>query len=111
METTAIACERDLMLRIAELKALKSQQEAIICEQFKELKNSLNIGTILKESVAHIAADSDTRKNLLKIATTTGTNYVIEKVLGSNNSIKRFIGSMLAEKVSNTFIGKLISKI
>lgn len=111
METAAIECERDLMSRIAELKALKSRQEQIISEQFKDLKNSLNIGTILKESVAHIAADSDTRKNLLKIATTTGTNYVIEKVLGSNNSIKRFIGSMLAEKVSNTFIGKLISKI
>lgn len=110
METLVISCEKDLMYRIAELKALKSQQEAIISEQFKDLKNSLNIGTILKESVAHIAADSETRKDLVKIAATTGTNYLIEKVIGSNNSIKRFLGSMLAEKVSNTFIGKMISK-
>ncbi|MEO5777464.1 MAG: hypothetical protein ABIQ27_11195 [Flavobacterium sp.] len=111
METTAIACEKDLMDRIAELKILKSQQESIISEQFKDLKDSLNIGTILKESVAHIAADSETRNDLVKIAATTGTKYVIEKVLGSNNSIKRFLGSMLAEKVSNTFIGKMISKL
>lgn len=110
METTAIACEKDLMTRIGELKYLKFQQEVIISEQFRDLKDSLNVGTILKESVAHIAADKETRKDLIKIAATTGTSFLIEKVLGSNNSIKRFLGSMLAEKVSNTFIGKLISK-
>ena len=111
MEATTISCEQDLMSRIAELKALKAQQEAIISEQFKDLKDSLNIGTIIKESVSHIAADKDTRKDLLKIGTTMGTNFIIEKVLGSNNSIKGFLGSMLAEKVSNSFIGKMISKI
>ena len=111
MEATAILCERDLMARIAELKALKAEQEAIISEQFKDLKDSLNIGTILKESVAHIAADKDTRKDLLKIGTTMGTNFIIEKVMGSNSSMKGFLGSVLAEKVSNSFIGKLISKI
>ena len=110
METKAISCERDLMQRIAELKALKARQEEIISEQFKDLKESLNIGTVLKESVAHIAADSDTRKDLVKIGVTTGANFLIEKVMGSNNSIRRYLGSMLAEKVSNTFIGRLISK-
>ena len=110
METKAIICERDLMDRIAELRVLKAQQEEIISEQFKDLKESLNIGTVLKESVAHIAADRETRKDLVKIAATTGTNFLIEKVMGSNNSIQRFLGSMLAEKVSNTFIGRLISK-
>ena len=111
MEATAIACERDLMTRIGELKALKAQQEAIISEQFKDLKGSLNVGTIIKESVAHIASDKDTRKDLLKIGTTMGTNFLIEKVMGSNNSIKGYLGSLLAEKVSNSFIGKMISKI
>lgn len=110
METTAITCEKQLMDRIAELKLLKARQEEIISEQLKDLKDSLNIGTVLKESVAHIAADKETRKNLVTIAATTGTSFLIEKIIGSNSSIKRFLGSMLAEKVSNTFIGKLISK-
>ena len=110
MEATVISCEQDLMSRIAQLRALKKQQEETISEQFKDLKDSLNIGTIIKESVAHIAADKDTRKDLLKIGTTMGTNFIIEKVLGSNNSIKRYLGSLLAEKVSNTFIGNMISK-
>ena len=110
MEATVISCEQDLMSRIAQLRALKKQQEATIGEQFKDLKDSLNIGTIIKESVAHIAADKDTRKDLLKIGTTMGTNFIIEKVLGSNNSIKRYLGSLLAEKVSNSFIGNFISK-
>jgi len=110
MEAT-ISCERDLMNRIAELRELKVQQEAVISEQFRDLKDSLNIGTIIKESVAHIAADKDTRKDLLKIGTSMGANFLIEKLMGSNNSIKGFLGSMLAEKVSNSFIGKMISKI
>lgn len=111
MEAIAISCEQDLMKRISELRTLKVQQEAVIAEQFKDLKDSLNIGTIIKESVAHIAADKETRKDLVKIATTTGANFLIEKVMGSNNSIARFLGSMVAEKVSNTFIGNLISKL
>jgi hypothetical protein len=111
MEATAISCDQDLMDRIAELKAIKAEQEAKISEQFREIKDSLNVGTIVKESVAHIAADKDTRKDLLKIGTTLGTNFLIEKIMGSNNSVKGFLGSLLAEKVSNTFLGKLISKI
>ena len=111
MEATAISCDRDLMTRIAELKAIKAGQETKISEQFKDIKDSLTIGTIVKESVAHIAADKDTRKDLLKIGTTLGTNFLIEKIMGSNNSVKGYLGSLLAEKVSNTFLGKLISKI
>ena len=111
MEATVISCDQDLMDRIAELKAIKAEQEARISAQFQDLKDSLNIGTIIKESVSHIAADKETRKDLLKIGTSLGANFIIEKVMGSNNSIKGFLGSMLAEKVSNSFIGKMISKI
>lgn len=106
-----ISCDQDLMNRIAELKARKTEQEAQIKDQFNDLKNSLNIGNIIKESVAHIAEDKGTQKGLLQIGATMGSNFLIEKVLGSNNSIKGFLGSMIAEKVSNTFLGKLISKI
>jgi hypothetical protein len=111
MEATAISCDQDLMDRIAELKAIKAEQEATIKEQFQDIKDSLSIGTIVKESVAHIAADKDSRKDLLKIGTTLGSNFLIEKVMGSNKSVKGYLGSLLAEKVSNTFLGKLISKI
>lgn len=111
METMTKSCHANLLSRIEELKLLKAEQELTIKNQFNDLKSSLNIGTLLKESVNHIATDSDTRKDLMRIAATTGTNYLIEKVLGSNNSIKRYLGSLVAEKVSNTFIGNLISKI
>ena len=108
---TMIVSHRNLLDRIKELKIVKAEQEKKISEQFKDLKDSLNIGTVLKESVAHIAADKNTQKDLIKIATTTGTNFIIEKLMGSNNSIKRYLGSLLAEKVSNSFIGNLISKL
>lgn len=111
MEATTISCQADLLNRIQQLKEKKAEQEASITRQFKDLKNSLTIGTIIKEAVSHIASDKDTRKDLVKIAAATGTNFIIEKVLGSNNSIKAFLASLLAEKVSNSFIGNLISKI
>lgn len=111
MEATRISCDDDLMRRIGELKVLKAEQEARIGEQFNDLKNSLTVGSIIKDSVAHIASDKDTRKDLLKIGTSLGTNFLIEKIMGSNSSIKGYLGSLLAEKVSNTFIGKMISKI
>ena len=111
MDASTISCHGDLLKRIDELKAVKAEQEEIISIQFKDLKSSLNIGTIVKESVAQIANDKDTRKDLMKIVASNGANFIIEKFLGSNNSIKRYLGSILAEKVSNTFIGNLIAKI
>jgi hypothetical protein len=110
METTARPCRATLLSRMDELRILKAEQEATIKLQFRDIKNSLNIGTILKESISHIAEDKDTQKDIVKIAATTGTNFLIEKILGSNNSIKGYLGSLVAEKVSNSFIGKLISK-
>lgn len=111
METSTKLCHADLLSRIDELKILKAEQEATISLQFKDLKNSLTIGSVLKESISHIASDNDTQKDIVKIAATTGANFIIEKLLGRNNSIKGYLGSILAEKVSNSFIGKIISKI
>ncbi len=101
----------DILKRIEELKVLKTQQESTISMKYSELLSSLNLGSIVKESIMHFATDKQTQKDLVQMVTKSGTNYIIEKFLGSNNSIKRYLGSMLAEKVSNTFIGSMISKI
>lgn len=111
MEATVKPCRASIQSRIEELKLIKEEQKTTISRQFKDLKDSLNVGTILKESIAHIAEDKDTQKNIVTMATTTGVNFLLEKVLGRNNSIKGYIGSLIAEKVSGSFIGKLISKI
>lgn len=101
----------DILLRIEELKVLKAQQEATISMQYSELIGSLNQGTIIKDSIMHFATDKGTQRDLVQMLAKSGTNYIIEKFLGSNNSIKRYLGSMLAEKVSNTFLGSIISKL
>lgn len=110
METTA-SCHDTLLNRIDELRALKLEQEARINQQYKDLKNSFSIGAILKESIDHIANDQESQKNLVKMAATTGSNFIIEKILGRNSSIKGYLGSILAEKVSSSLIGKWISKL
>lgn len=99
-----------LLQRINQLKVLKSQQELNISMQYSCLIASLNPEALIKDSIKHIATDSNTQKDLIKIAATTGTNYIIEKFLGSNNSIKRYLGSIITQKVSNSFIGSMISK-
>ncbi|WP_445454664.1 hypothetical protein [Flavobacterium sp. 25HG05S-40] len=111
METSNKTCHSNLLCRIEELKILKLEQEQKIKYQYSDLKDSLSFGSLIKESISHITESKETQRDLLKIATTTGTNYLIEKVLGSNSSIKRYLGSLLAEKVSSSFIGKLIAKI
>ncbi len=111
MQTTAQSCHDSLLNRIKELRALKLEQEARINQQYIDLKNSFNIGAVLKESIHHIANDQDTQKNLVKIATTTGSNFLIEKLLGRNTSIRGYISSLLVEKVSDSLIGKWISKL
>ncbi|MGC4039960.1 MAG: hypothetical protein QM710_03970 [Flavobacterium sp.] len=111
MGATSKSCHADMLGRIEELRILKAEQEATISRQYKELKGAFSIGTILKESVQHIAEDKDTQKNLVKMAATTSTNFLIEKVLGRNSSLKGYLASILAEKVSGSFIGKLVSKI
>ena len=110
MENTVKFPHQMLQERIEQLKVLKAQQEVTISKQFTELVGNLNTETILKDSIMHLATDKGTQKDLLKMAASAGTNYVIEKFLGSNNSIKRYLGSLLAEKVSNSFIGNFISK-
>jgi len=110
MGTTVKSCHAVMLNRIDELRLLKLEQEARINQQYKDLKSAFSVGTILKESIGHIANDKDTQKDLVKIAATTGTNFLIEKILGRNRSIQGYLGSILAEKVSGSFIGKLISK-
>lgn len=111
METSTRSCHANLLSRIDELRALKAEQEIRINEQYKDLKNAFSVGAILKESIQHVASDKDSQKNLVKMAATTGSNFLIEKVLGRNSSLKGYIASILAEKVSGSFIGKLVSKM
>lgn len=100
-----------LLQRIELLKVLKVQQESTISLQYSELIDCLNPETLLKDTIKHLATDKDTQKNLATVAVKAGTNFLIEKFLGSNNSIKGYISSLLAEKVSNSFIGSMISKL
>ncbi|MGV3696106.1 hypothetical protein [Flavobacterium sp.] len=111
METATKSCHAALLSRIEELRAMKAEQEIRINQQYKDLKGSFSVGNILKESIDHIANDKDSQKNIVKMAANTGVNFLIEKVLGRNNSIKGYIGSLVAEKISSSFIGKMIAKL
>lgn len=104
-------CHESLLQRIEQLKVLKAQQEATISRQFSSLVGNINTETILTDSIMGLVTNKETQKKVVNMLTKSGTNYIIEKFLGSNNSIKRYIGAILTEKVSNSFLSSMISKL
>ncbi len=109
MENKLITNHVELVLRIMHLKSEKFSQEEEIQHRFKELVYTLNPATILK----NLAGDEDVKSGLAKAGLSLGSNYVIDKVLGRNRSIRGFLFSVLVEKISTLVINNsgVISKI
>ena len=101
----------NILQRIEELRVLKVQQKTTISMQYAEIISSLNPETIIKDTFLYLVNSKKTQKNIVHIVAKSGVNYIIEKFLGSNNSIKRYVSSIIAEKVSNSFLGSIISKL
>ena len=83
-------CHESLLQRIEQLKVLKAQQEATISRQFSSLVGNINTETILTDSIMGLVTNKETQKKVVNMLTKSGTNYIIEKFLGSNNSINVF---------------------
>jgi hypothetical protein len=100
----------DLQLQIDTLTKEKSVKENEIKIQFTEIITKANPINIFKEYIQGITADKDLELNVSKIGLNLGTNFLIEKILGRNRSIKGFLSSMLVERFSSSLINKLITK-
>lgn len=102
---------RELELKIAELNQQKLIEE-------KELENSIHmfIKTInpvdmLKNSLTTLTKDKTTQIDLAKLGLNLGANFIIEKALGKNESIKGFLSSVALELFSTPFINSNSSKL
>ena len=109
MENKLITNHAELVLRIMHLKSEKFSQEEELMHSFKELTYMLNPATIMK----NMAGDKEVKTSLAKAGLSLGSNYLIDKVLGRNRSIKGFVMSVFVEKLSNMIINNsgVISKI
>ena len=111
MDNTKITSHAHLKLLIVQLKSERSVQEAELKHKVAEFVVALNPLSILKNSLHDLAGDKEVQQGLVKTGLNLGTNFIIEKILGRNRSVKGFLSSILAEKISATVINNNISKI
>ena len=111
MENKEISSHAELVLRIMDLKAEKFSREEDLKYTFKEFVSTLNPISMVKESLHQLAADRDVKFDLAKVGLNLGVDFIIDKVLGRNRSVKGFLSSVLIEKFSTLFLNNNISKI
>lgn len=111
MDNIIISNRAALQARIKELRLEKSAQEIEIKEHFKEFAASFNSFTLVKEYLHELAQDKEVQLDIGKVGLEVGTTFIIDKVLGRNNSIKGFLSSIVAEKISSSLIENNAPKI
>jgi len=94
-----------------QLKSEKLSQEIELKVKVKEFVYTLSPVSIVKNSLRDLVSDKDVRFDMAKVGLNVGANFLIDKVVGRNRSIKGFLGSLLIEKVSSSFINNNTSSI
>ena len=111
MENKEISSHAELVLRIMDLKVEKFSREEDLKCTFKEFVSTLNPISMVKESLHQLATDRDVKFDLAKIGLNLGVDFIIDKVLGRNRTVKGFLSSVLIEKFSALLLNNNISKI
>lgn len=117
MEKIKISSHTELVMRIMNLKAEKYTREEELRYSFKEFVYTLNPVSLVKESLHNLAEDREVKFDMAKIGINLGANFLIDKIMGRNRSIKGFLSSVLIEKLSSLFlnnnnnISKIISEV
>lgn len=111
MENLKITNHSELQFRIMQLKSEKLSQEIELKVKVKEFFYTLSPVSIVKNSLRDLVSDKDVRFDMAKVGLNVGANFLIDKVVGRNRSIKGFLGSLLIEKVSSSFINNNASSI
>lgn len=98
-------CDGDeLCCEIEDLKARKSRQEQELKDSFYEMAHSVNPVNLMKDAIHGLATVRPPDGDLITLGTSIGSNYLIDKVLGKNQSIKGFVSALIVEKISEELI-------
>ena len=102
---------RELELKIVELNQQKLIEEKELENSIHSLIKTINPVDILKNSLTTLTKDKTTQIDLAKLGLNLGANFIIEKALGKNESIKGFLSSVALELFSTPFIYSNSSKL
>ncbi len=111
MENATITNHSQLSARIMFLKAEQLRHEEEIKYEIKELASTYSPFSILKSSIHDLLFDKDVQFDLANVGLKMGANYIIDKVLGKNHSLRGFLSALMVEKISAAFIQKNMTKI
>ena len=107
MSRTKIHTYKELTLRISELTDLKEAQEAQLKHNAREAYEYFRLKNILKRTVKDLAHDEEFVNDSFK----AGANFIIGKLFDKNSSVKRFVTSVLLEKLITPLIKNSKEKI
>ncbi|OFX58327.1 MAG: hypothetical protein A2066_06605 [Bacteroidetes bacterium GWB2_41_8] len=111
MENTQITGYTEVTMRIMHLKQEKIRQEDELNDALKELVYNLSPVSMVKQSLHKLAHDREVQFDLTKIGLNLGANFLIDRILGKNSSLKGFLSALLVEKISASFINNNLSVI
>ena len=106
MSKTAVLNHKQLVAQIKQLRAQKLNQEAHLTHSVGEFFHTINPVTIVKSTLHALAVDSEVHYSLAKVGLNMAANFIIEKILGKNRSVKGFLSTILVEIMSNAYINQ-----
>ncbi len=102
MANTYNSAHAQLISRIEQLKSNKISEEQRIRSTVKELTDNFSPASIIKTAIHDLATDSRVHYDLTRMTLFTGTNYVLDKLVGKNKPIKDIVNAIIAEKLSDS---------
>ncbi len=101
----------ELHIKIMQLKSLREQQELELKKGVLELYQSIHPLNLLKSTMSEFASDKQVKFDATKIGLNLGSDFIIGKLLGSNMSIQKYLGSLVLQKASDYLINNHPEKI
>lgn len=89
---------------ISQLRTDKLNQEIELKILVNEIIDSLSIISIMKTTIQELVKDKEVQIDVIKLGLKTSANYLLEKVVGRNRTVKGFLASILIEKITNSLI-------
>ncbi|HSZ73136.1 MAG TPA: hypothetical protein VK750_10715 [Cytophagaceae bacterium] len=108
---TDIKNHTELRFKLMQLKNLRAEQELELKRGIKELYQSMHPVNLLRSTISEIASDKQVQYDATKIGLNMGSEFLIGKLMGSNTSIKKYIGSLILQKATDYFIANHPEKI
>lgn len=108
---SSIKSSAELKFKIMQLNNVREEQELDLKRGLKELYYSLHPMNIMKSTLSEFAHDKQVQFDATKIGLNIGTDFIINKLLGNNLNIKKYLSSIILQKASDYILTNHPEKI